>query len=120
MSAPSEERYVDLEKLTSRIAPELFEPLSWILLLNLDMVPETEIKSNNHLMFSYNLMYQNYDEAKKLAAEFANKEVKVSKYYRELLKLDPDLTKTIEIAQTFFALSLRRIELTQKLGIKQF
>ncbi|NHJ33766.1 MAG: hypothetical protein FK732_12980 [Asgard group archaeon] len=120
MSAPTEERYVDLEKLTSRLAPELFEPLSWILLLNLDMVPEEEIKANEHLMFSYNLMYQNYDEAKSIAAEFSKKEVKVSKYYKELLKLDPELTKTIEIAQTFFALSRRRIEIAEKLGIKQF
>jgi len=120
MSAPTEERYVDLEKLTSRVAPELFEPLSWVFLLNLDMIPEEDVKSNRHLMFSYNLMYQNYDEAKSIAAEFATKKVKVSQYYKKLLKLDPELTKTIEIAETFFALSRRRIELAEKLGIKQF
>ena len=118
MSAPTEERYVDLEKLTSRIAPELFEPLSWLFLLNLDMIPEEDVKANRHLMFSYNLMYQNYDDAKSIALEFSEKKVKVSKYYKELLKLDPDLSKTIEIAQTFFALSRRRIELAEKLGIR--
>ena len=120
MSAPTEERYVDLEKLTSKVAPELFESLSWLFLLNLDMIPEEDIKANKHLMFSYNLMHERYDEAKALAKDFATKDIIVSEHYKELLKLDPELNKTIEIAQTFFALSRRRIELAEKLGIKQF
>ncbi len=120
MSAPTEERYVDLEKLTSRVAPELFESLSWLFLLNLDMIPEEDVKANKHLMFSYNLMNEKYDEAKTIAKAFSTKDIVISEHYKEMLRLDPELKKTIEIAHTFFALARRRIEIAQKLGIKQF
>ena len=38
MSTAREERYVDLKKICDQKAPELFDLLSWILLLNLDLV----------------------------------------------------------------------------------
>ncbi len=119
MSTVSEERYVDLSKLCDNIDPELFDPLSWILVLNLDLIPEEDIMANENLKFSYHLMYQNIKEALAIANAIIASKSPISKHFNILLKLDPDLSKTFEIAQAFFALSRRRIEITEKLGIKK-
>lgn len=120
MSAVSEERYVDLSILCDKVDPELFDPLSWIFVLNLDLIPEEDIMVNENLKFSYHLMYQRKKEASDIAKAIIASKNPISKHYDILLKLDPDLSKTFEIAKTFFALSLRRIEITKKLGIKKF
>lgn len=120
MSTPIEERYTDLKKLCDNVEPKLFDSLSWLLVLNLDLIPEEDIQTNPNLLFSYHLMYGKVDEAKKIADKSAKANRPNSKYYQEILKIDPDLSKTFEIANTFFALALRRIEVAAKLGIKQF
>ncbi|NPD90063.1 MAG: hypothetical protein HGN29_15220 [Asgard group archaeon] len=119
MSTVSEERYVDLSKLCDKVDSELFDPLSWILVLNLDLIPEEDIMANENLRFSYNLMQQKYKEAIDIAKAIAASKNPISKYFNMLLKMDPDLSKTSEIAKAFFALSLRRIEIIEKLGIKK-
>ena len=119
MSTVGEERYVDLKKICDQVAPELFDTLSWIFILNLDLIPDRDIEANSNLRFSYHLMQQNYEEAKKIANDFAKKNISISKYYKKLLELDPKLEKTIEIAEIFFALAKRRIEVIRELGIKQ-
>ncbi|MHA1551704.1 MAG: hypothetical protein ACTSQC_07145 [Candidatus Heimdallarchaeaceae archaeon] len=63
MSTTSEQRYVDLRKLCERIDPDLFDPLSWILLLNLDLVPQEDIVVNPILKFSHELMIGKFDAA---------------------------------------------------------
>ena len=118
MSTTSEQRYVDLKKICDRVSPELFETLSWILLLNLDLVPEEDIEANPNMKFSYDLMNKKYDKAMEIAKSFADKNKPISSHYKDLLRLDPKLEKTIEIADTFFALAKRRKELQEKLGIK--
>ena len=120
MSTPLEERYTDLQNLCDKIEPKLFDPLSWLLVLNLDLIPEEDIKANPNLLFSYNLMYGKVDEARKIAEEIAKSKRPNAKYYQEVLGLDPDLSKTLEISITFFSLALRRIEVAAKLGIKQY
>ena len=120
MSTPLEERYTDLQKLCDNVEPKLFDALSWLLVLNLDLIPEEDIKANPNLLFSYNLMYGKTDEALEIAKKSANSNRPASKYYKEILSIDPDLSKTSEISLTFFALALRRIEVAAKLGIKQF
>jgi hypothetical protein len=120
MSAVTEERYIDLQKLCDKVDPDLFEPLSWILMLNLDLVPEEEILVNQNLRFSYALMHQKLNEAMEIAKGIISSKNPISKHYNMLFKLDPDLSKTNEIAHTFFSLSLRRIEISEKLGIKKF
>jgi len=120
MSTPTEERYIDLKKLCDRVAPDLFDSLSWILIMNLDLIPEDDIGLNPNLQFSYALMYQKYKEADAIARSLSESENPISKRFKGLLKLDPDLSKTFEISQTFFALALRRIEIAEKLGIKKF
>ncbi|MCG3219986.1 MAG: hypothetical protein H7641_01280 [Candidatus Heimdallarchaeota archaeon] len=119
MSTVSEERYVDLRKLCDKVDSELFDPLSWILILNLDLIPVDDIMANENMKFSYYLMHQRNKEASDIAKVIAALKNPISKHYNMLLKLDPDLSKTFEIAQAFLALSLRRIEITEKLGIKQ-
>ncbi|MHA1953919.1 MAG: hypothetical protein ACW96U_08235 [Candidatus Heimdallarchaeaceae archaeon] len=120
MSTVSEERYVDLSKLCDKVDSELFEPLSWILVLNLDLIPEEDIMANENLKFSFHLMHQRIKDAADIAKGIIESKNPISKHYNLLLKLDPDLLKTSEIARSFFALSLRRIEITEKLGIKKF
>ncbi len=120
MSVPLEERYTDLQKLCDRVEPKLFDSLSWILVLNLDLIPVEDIKANPNLLFSYNLMYGKVDEAKNIADELSKSDRPNAKYYQEMLNIDPDLSKTSDIGQTFFSLALRRIEVAAKLGIKQY
>jgi hypothetical protein len=120
MSTPLEERYTDLQKLCDKVEPKLFDSLSWILVLNLDLIPEEDIKANLNLLFSYNLMYGKVDEAKSIADKISKSNRPNAKYYQEMLSIDPDLAKTIEISTIFFSLALRRIEVAAKLGIKQF
>jgi hypothetical protein len=86
----AEQRYVDLKKLCERIDSELFDPLSWILLLNLDFIPQEDIEANPNLKFSFDLMNGDFDAA-----------LKTAKY------------------ETFFALAKRRVELIEKSGFKQ-
>ena len=117
MSTVREERYVDLKKICDQIEPELFDILSWILLLNLDLVPEDDVKLNPNIQFSYSLMHQDYDEAKKIANEFSTGDSTLANHYKKLIDKDPKLDKTIQISETFFALAKRRIELIEKLGI---
>ncbi len=119
MSTVREERYVDLKKICDQVNPEIFDTLSWILLLNLDLIPKEDIEVNPNLSFSYLLLQQDYEGAKKIANDFASGDTPFSKYYKKLLEIDPKLGKTIEISETFFALAKRRIELIEKLGIKQ-
>lgn len=120
MSTVSDDRYVDLRKLCDKIDPDMFEPLSWVLMLNLDLVPEDEILANQNLKFSYSLMHQNLKEATEIAKSIVDSKNPISKHYRMLFNLDPDLSKTFEISKTFFSLSLRHIEIAKKLGIKQY
>ena len=120
MSVPLEERYTDLRKLCDKVEPKLFDSLSWILVLNLDLIPEEDIKASPNLLFSYNLMYGNVDEAKSIAAEIKKSDRPNARYYQEMINIDPDLSKTLEISRSFFSLALRRIEVASKLGIKQY
>ena len=120
MSATSDQRYVDLKKLCERVDSELFDPLSWILLLNLDLVPQEDIEVNPNLKFSYDLMLGKHEEAFEIAKSFAESDKPISSHYKDLLKLDPDLSKTKEITDTFFSLAKRRIELLDDLGFKQY
>ncbi|MHA1687415.1 MAG: hypothetical protein ACTSYD_13615 [Candidatus Heimdallarchaeaceae archaeon] len=120
MSTVGEERYVSLKKLTDRVDPELYETLAWLLLLNLDLVPEEDIETHPNIKFSWFLLQGKTDDALEIAMKLAEANIPVSKHYQHLLKLDPDLKKTQEVANTFFALAHRRIELSKKLGIKAF
>ena len=117
MSTVGEDRYVDLKKICDQVDPELFDILSWILLLNLDLIPHRDIDANSNLRFSYSIMNKNYDEAMKIAIKFSEGKTSLAKYYKELLDKDPKLAKTIKISETFFALAKRRIEIAEKLGI---
>lgn len=119
MSTETEERYVDLKKICEKCEPKLFDTLSWILLINLDLIPFDDLKAHKNLLFSYHLMNQDYKEAKYLAEELASTSLPISKYYKDLLVYDPDLSKTKEISEMFFHLSKRRIEIAEKLGIHQ-
>ena len=119
MSTTSEQRYVDLRKLCERIDPELFDPLSWILLLNLDLIPQEDIEINPNLKFSYELMNGKFEAALKIAKIFAESDKPIASHYTTLFKVDPNLTKTFEIAETFFSLAKRRAELMEKSGFKQ-
>ncbi len=120
MSTTSEQRYVDLKKLCERIDPELFDPLSWILLLNLELVPQEDIDVNPNLKFSCDLMNGNFNDALKIAKNFAESEKPIASHYKDLFKVDPTLTKTFEVAETFFSLAKRRAELIEKSGFKQY
>ena len=120
MSAVREERYVDLKKLCDKLAPDMFETLSWILMMNLDLIPPEDIEVNPNLQFSYLLMNNKYSEATALGNEIASSKNPVSKHYKQMFELDPKLEKTIKVADSFFALAKRRIEVTEKLGIRQF
>ena len=119
MSTQTDDRYTDLKKICEKCEPKLFDILSWILLINLDLIPFEDIKTHNNLLFSYRLMNQDYKEAKYLAEEFASTDIPISKYYKDLLIHDPDLSKTKEISEMFFHLAKRRIEIAEKLGIRQ-
>ena len=120
MSTASEERYVDLNELCDKVDSDLFDPLSWILILNLDLIPKEDVMINDNLKFSYHLMHQRMKEATDIAKSIVASKNPISKHFNMLLKLDPDLSKTLKIAESFFALSRRRIEITEKLGIKQY
>ncbi|MCK4897032.1 MAG: hypothetical protein KAS47_09490 [Candidatus Heimdallarchaeota archaeon] len=120
MSTTSEQRYVDLKKLCERIDPELFDPLSWILLLNLDLVPQEDIEVNPNLKFSSELMNGKFDGALEIAKIFAESDKPIASHYKDLFKIDPNLTKTFEVAETFFSLAKRRAELIEKSGFKQY
>jgi len=120
MSTISEQRYVDLRKLCERIDSELFDPLSWILLLNLDLIPQEDIESNPNLKFSFDLMNGNFDTALKTAKYFAESDKPIASHYKDLFKIDPNLTKTFEVAETFFTLAKRRIEFIEETGFKQY
>ncbi len=119
MSAVREERYVDLKKLCDKIAPEIFETLSWILMMNIDLVPKDDIDINPNLQFSHLLMIDKSTEAKELGKKMADSTNPVSKYYKQLFELDPKLEKTKQIADGFFALAKRRLEIIERLGIRQ-
>jgi len=119
MSAVREERYVDLKKLCDKVAPDMFEILSWILMMNIDLVPEEDIEINPNLQFSYLLMNDKSAEAKELGKKMADSTNPVSKYYKQLFELDPKLEKTKQIADSFFALAKRRLEIIERLGIRQ-
>ncbi len=119
MSTVTEDRYVDLKKICDKCEPKLFDILSWILLINLDLIPIEDLKAHKNLLFSYHLMNQDYKEAKYLAEEFASTDLPISKYYKDLLIFDPDLSKTKEISEMFFHLAKRRIEIIEKLGLRQ-
>ncbi len=119
MSAVGEERYVDLKKICDQVEPELFDSLSWILLLNLDLIPEDDVKINPNIKFSYSLMQQEYEEAMKLANSLASGTTTLAQQYKNLLEKDPKLAKTKEVSELFFALAKRRIELMERLGIHQ-
>ena len=88
-------------------------------MINLDLIPIEDLKAHKNLLFSYRLMNQDYKEAKYLAEELASISLPISKYYKDLLVHDPDLSKTKEISEMFFHLSKRRIEIAEKLGIHQ-
>jgi len=120
MSTVGEERYVDLKKLCDKVEPKLYDTLSWILILNLDLIPEEDILSHPSLNFSYNLMLGKTDEALTIAKSLAESSNKVAQYYQKLLEIDPKLEKTQEISNLFFALAHRRIELAKKLGVRQY
>ena len=119
MSTETEDRYIDLKKLCEKCEPKLFDILSWILLINLDLIPVEDLKAHKNLLFSYHLMNQDYKEAKYLAEELASTNLSISKYYKDLLIHDPDLSKTKEISEMFFHLAQRRIMIAEKLGIRQ-
>ena len=55
----AEQRYVDLKKICQKVDPNMFDTLSWILLLNLDLVPQEDIDGNPNLRFSHELMFGN-------------------------------------------------------------
>lgn len=120
MSAVREDRYVDLKKLCDKIDPDMFETLSWILVMNLDLIPREDIDINPNLRFSWLLLDNKYSDAIALGNEIASSENPISKRYKQLFDLDPKLEKTIKVADNFFALAKRRIEVTEKLGIRQF
>ncbi len=120
MSTVRDERYVDLKQLCDKIAPEMFDTLSWILIMNLDLIPQEDIEINPNLRFSYLLMNNKYDEATTLGKELAASNNPISKHYKQMFEQDPKLEKTIKVAENFFALAKRRIEVTEKLGIRQF
>jgi hypothetical protein len=120
MSAVREDRYVDLKKLCDKVAPDMFETLSWILIMNLDLIPQEDININPNLRFSHLLMYNKYDEAIALAKEIVASKNPISKHYEQMFELDPKLEKTIKVSESFFALAKRRIEVSEKLGIRQF
>ena len=119
MSAVREERYVDLKKLCDKIAPDMFETLSWILMMNIDLVPEEDIDINPNLQFSHLLMIDKLTEAKELGKKMSDSTNPVSKHYKQLFELDPKLEKTKQIADGFFALAKRRLEIIKRLGIRQ-
>lgn len=120
MSTTAEQRYVDLKKLCERVDPELFDPLSWILLLNLDLVPQEDIEANPNMKFSCDLMNGDFKDALKIAKNYAESDKPIATHYKDLFKVDPDLTKTFEVAETFFALAKRRSELIEKSGFKLY
>lgn len=119
MSAVREERYVDLKKLCDKIAPDMFETLSWILMMNIDLVPEEDIDINPNLQFSHLLMIDKLTEAKELGKKMSDSTNPVSKHYKQLFELDPKLEKTKQIADGFFALAKRRLEIIERLGIRK-
>lgn len=119
MSAVREERYVDLKKLCDKIAPEMFETLSWILLMNMDLVPKDDIDINPNLQFSHLMMIDEFAEAKELGKKVADSTNPISKHYKQMFELDPKLEKTKQIAESFFALAKRRLEIIERLGIRQ-
>ncbi len=120
MSTTSEQRYVDLKKLCERVDSELFDSLSWILLLNLDLVPEEDIEANANLKFSRELMTGNFKAALSIAKSIVDSDRPIAFHYKALFKVDPNLSKTFEVAETFFALAKRRTELIEKSGFKQY
>ncbi|MHA1346039.1 MAG: hypothetical protein ACTSVO_13255 [Candidatus Heimdallarchaeaceae archaeon] len=120
MSTTAEQRYVDLKKLCERVDPELFDPLSWILLLNLDLVPKEDIEANPNMKFSCDLMNGDFEDALKIAKNYAESDKPIASQYQDLFKVDPNLTKTFEVAEIFFALAKRRVELIEKYGFKQY
>ncbi|MHA1221947.1 MAG: hypothetical protein ACTSSG_01105 [Candidatus Heimdallarchaeaceae archaeon] len=120
MGIHTNDKYVDLMKICKKVDPKMFEPLSWLLLLNLDLIPEEDLEANPNLRFSHDLMEGKYEDAKAIAQKYAQSDKPIAKHYKELLDLDPELEKTIQISQNFFALAKKRIELIKKLGIKQF
>ena len=117
MSTVREERYVDLKKICDQVEPELFDVLSWILLLNLDLIPKDDIDNNHNIKFSYSLMQQEHGQAEEIAKRIAASDSPLAEHYKALLEKDPKLAKTNQISETFFALAKRRIELIEKLGI---
>ena len=96
MSAVREDRYVDLKKLCDKVAPDMFETLSWILIMNLDLIPTEDIETNPNLQFSYLLMNNKYGEATALGNEIASSKNPISKHYKQMFELDPKLEKTIK------------------------
>lgn len=120
MSTTAEQKYVDLKKLCERIDPELFDSLSWILLLNLDLIPQEELDANVNLKFSRELMNGDFKAALSIAKSIVESDRPIATHYKALFKIDPTLTKTFEVAETFFALAKRRTELIEKSGFKQY
>ncbi len=120
MSTKAEQKYVDLKKLCERIDPELFDSLSWILLLNLDLIPQEDIEVNVNLKFSRELMNGNFKAALSIAKSIVESGRPIASHYKALFKVDPNLSKTFEVAETFFALAKRRTELIEKSGYKQY
>ncbi len=114
------ERYIDLKQACEEINPKLYEPLSWILILNLQLIPEEDIKGNDKLSLSYNLMNSNTEKALAIVKKLAAADTKMSKYYKHLLEIDPELKQTQEVSTKFFNFSKRRIEFTKEHGIKAY
>ncbi|MBY9001148.1 MAG: hypothetical protein KGD64_09555 [Candidatus Heimdallarchaeota archaeon] len=120
MSTTSDQRYVDLKKLCERIEPKLFDPLSWILLLNLDLIPKEDIGVNPNLKFSSDLMNGDFKGAYSIARSFADSDKPIASHYKELFAIDPELALTFEIAETFFSLAKKRVEIIEQSGFKLY
>ncbi|MHA1116433.1 MAG: hypothetical protein ACTSRR_10160 [Candidatus Heimdallarchaeaceae archaeon] len=119
-SSKLSERYIDLEQICNEYDIRLFKPLSWILILNLELIPEEDIQADPKLKFSHALLEGNKEEALKIANELKGKDTTISKYFKYLLEIDPELKNTLELSKKFFDFSKRRIEFIKEHGIKAY
>ncbi|MHA1305212.1 MAG: hypothetical protein ACTSQE_10110 [Candidatus Heimdallarchaeaceae archaeon] len=119
-SVSLEERYNDLEELCEEVDIALFKPLSWLMILNLELIPKEDVMNDNKLLFSYSLMNKETEKALEIAKRCSKADNTLAKYFLMLLEIDPDLSKTQQISYKFFAFSKRRIEFAEKHGIKAY
>ena len=118
MSTTSDQKYVDLKKLCDKVDSKLFEPLSWILLLNLDLIPQEDIDVNPNLKFSADLMNGKFKEAYSIAKFYAQSDKPIASHYKDLFAIDPELKLTSEVAEIFFSLAKKRLEILKVTGFK--